>query len=238
MFCGSLVPPLLHPLLTASRLLSARRILGPANETVLNPICDRPLGGPLLKWDWATSSFRHVPGISGAGYRIAIMPETHMPWIVDGCGQLSGWTPSLKRLYAPVPKLLDKEFYYQRAEKPPFGYFDIAAVNNTGELLADGCGMFMMSLRSMKTKHALLLAGWLHNAVLCCAAVFSGCSSYNPVTRSGDIAASAGCTLSAAVGPKKQLYTSAVGSLAVTTNGQELVANGKSLLFFDAAMGR
>ena len=38
----------------------------------------------MLRWDWASSSFKAVPGIAGLGYHITIMPDTHMPWIFLG----------------------------------------------------------------------------------------------------------------------------------------------------------
>ena len=63
-----------------------------------------------------------MPGIIASGYRVAVMPETHMPWIVDGCGQLRGWTATKKGLFGPSPKTDT--------------FFDIAATNGTG-----GCGV-------------------------------------------------------------------------------------------------
>ena len=96
------------------------RIVGPVNESSINPLCGRPYGGPLLKWDWASSSFQPVPGIKAAGFRVTIMPETHMPWVVDGCGQLRGFTASLKSVYGPAPP------------STLATYYDIAAVNGTG----------------------------------------------------------------------------------------------------------
>lgn len=74
------------------------------NESAINPACGRPYGGPLLKWDWGTSTFQLVAGIKAAGVRVTVMPETHMPWIVDGCGQLRGWSRTLKNLYGPPPQ--------------------------------------------------------------------------------------------------------------------------------------
>ena len=90
--------------------------MGPVNESAVNPACGKPYGGPLLKWGWATSSFQPVAGIKAAGVRVTIMPETHMPWVVDGCGQLRGWSRSLKNLYAPAPQ---------------GQLYDVAAVNAT-----------------------------------------------------------------------------------------------------------
>lgn len=59
-----------------------------------------------------------MPGISVSGYRVTVMPETHMPWIVDGCGQLRGWTATMKALFGPAPQTNT--------------FFDIAAINGTG----------------------------------------------------------------------------------------------------------
>ncbi len=89
------------------------------NESAANPACGRAYGGPLLKWNWRTISFQPVAGIKAAGVRVTVMPETHRPWIVDGCGQLRGWSSSIKNLFGPAPQ-----------GKP----FDIAAVNGTGEV--------------------------------------------------------------------------------------------------------
>ena len=72
-----------------------------------------------MRWDWPSSTFKAVAGISGLGYRVAVMPNTHQPWIVDGCGQLRGWTATNKNLYGPTPTTNT--------------YFDIAAINGTGE---------------------------------------------------------------------------------------------------------
>jgi len=101
-------------------MFTVRRIVGPVNTSATSPACGKPYGGPLLKWDWGTSSFQPVPGIKADGVRVTIMPETHMPWIVDGCGQLRGWSRTLKNLYGPAPQ--GKEY-------------DIAAVNGTGKIV-------------------------------------------------------------------------------------------------------
>ena len=77
----------------------------------------------MLRWDWASSSFKAVPGIAGLGYHITIMPDTHMPWIVDGCGQLRGWTASKNNLFGPAGSS---------------GYYDIAAANGTGVAIGGG----------------------------------------------------------------------------------------------------
>ena len=77
----------------------------------------------MLRWDWASSSFKAVPGIAGLGYHITIMPDTHMPWIVDGCGQLRGWTASKNNLFGPAGNS---------------GYYDIAAANGTGVAIGGG----------------------------------------------------------------------------------------------------
>ncbi|PRW20897.1 PAS domain-containing sensor histidine kinase [Chlorella sorokiniana] len=92
-------------------------VVGPENKSVTSAACGKPSGGPLLKWDSAASKFAAVPGISAAGYRVAVMPETHMPWIVNGCGQLRGWTASKKSLFGPSPQTNT--------------FYDIAAVNGT-----------------------------------------------------------------------------------------------------------
>lgn len=98
-----------------------RRIVGPEDTTKINPACGKPYGGQLLKWSWASSAFKPVAGISAYGYRLAIMPETGMPWIVDGCGQLRGWSASKKNLLGPNPKTTT--------------YFDISAAGGKGEFL-------------------------------------------------------------------------------------------------------
>ena len=194
--------------------LSARRSLGPVNESAINPACNKPYGGLLLKWNWGSSSFRPVPGVTGAGYRITIMPETHMPWIVDSCGQLSGWTPSLKRMYGPAPQ---------------GRMYDITAVNNTGderlavhiqndELLSE----YRWSVLTLPSASSRV-------------AVFSGCSSYNLGTFGGDIAA--GCDLSVEVGPNRTLLASDYGDLAVAADGSELVAADQYVFHKHANLG-
>lgn len=50
--------------------------------------------------------------------RVTVMPGHKKPWIVDGCGQLSGWGLDWKRLYGPAPQ---------------GQLYDIAATNGTGE---------------------------------------------------------------------------------------------------------
>ncbi|PRW58021.1 periplasmic substrate binding [Chlorella sorokiniana] len=155
-------------------------VVGPEDAASVNPACGKPYGGPLLKWDWASSSFKPTASAKGAGYRVTIMPGVKKPWIVDGCGQLSGWGQGWKRLYGPAPQ---------------GQLFDIAAVNGT---------------------------------------VFSGCGSYNPSTFEGDIAA--GCLLSAAVGPNRELHTSDAGDVAVMADGRELLANGQHVLYKDPAL--
>ncbi|KAI7840465.1 hypothetical protein COHA_005767 [Chlorella ohadii] len=159
-------------------------IVGPVNESAVNPACGKPYGGPLLKWGWATSSFQPVAGIKAAGVRVTIMPETHMPWVVDGCGQLRGWSRSLKNLYGPAPH---------------GQLYDVAAVNAT---------------------------------------LYSGCSSYNPATFQGNIAAGCWPPINVAVRPNGALYTSEAGDVAVAANGYELLAAGQDVLYKDPSMDR
>ncbi|KAI7840331.1 hypothetical protein COHA_006113 [Chlorella ohadii] len=99
-------------------------VVGPVNDSVVNPACGQPYGGPLLKWNWGTTSFKPAAGINAAGVRVTVMPETHRPWIVDGCGQLRGWSSSMKSLYGPTPQ--------GRA-------YDVAAVNST---VFSGCSFY------------------------------------------------------------------------------------------------
>ena len=106
--------------LRCTALASHCRAVGPANYSATSSACGQPFGGPLLKWDYAASRFSSVAGINAAGYRVAVMPETHMPWIVDGCGQLRGWTANKKALFGPTPQTKT--------------FFDIAAVNGSGGL--------------------------------------------------------------------------------------------------------
>ncbi|PRW57766.1 inositol monophosphatase [Chlorella sorokiniana] len=99
-------------------------IVGPVNATAVNPACGQPYGGPLLKWDWASSAFKPVPGMSAAGMRVTIMPGIHKPWIVDGCGQLCGWSAQGKNLFGPAPQ---------------GRRYDVAAANGT---VFSGCSFY------------------------------------------------------------------------------------------------
>lgn len=192
---------------------AACRVVGPVNESAINPLCGRPYGGPLLKWDWASSSFLPVPDITAAGFRLTVMPETHMPWVVDGCGQLRGWSASLKSVYGPAPASTLRTYY------------DIAAVNGTGTEPRLFC---MLS--------CVALLRWMPPRLP--HAVYSGCASFNPSTLTGNIAQA--CTLSVSVGPDKRLRTFATGDVAVTAAGQELVtaAASQQLRYLDAKLSR
>ena len=110
------------------------------NDSATNPACGRPYGGPLLKWDWVTTSFQPVAGISAAGMCVTVMPETHKPWVVDGCGQLRGWSAQGKRLFGPTPQ---------------GELFDITAVNNTGETFRSWpAAQITMKARQLGSEHA------------------------------------------------------------------------------------
>lgn len=197
------------------------------DEFKVSPACNRPYGGPLLKWNWATSSFWPVASMAAVGMRVTIMPGVKKPWVVDSCGQLIGWGQGGKRLYGPAPQ---------------GQLYDIAAANGTG-------GLLCTTLEDRRTAQAACSVGW-HGSMGSSApadnppysahtlgpAVFSGCSSYTPSTFEGDIAA--GCSLSAAVGPGRALYTSDSGDVAVTADGIELLANGQGVIYKDAALER
>lgn len=67
------------------------RILGPVQSTGGNCAAGKPRGGALLKWDGA-SSFVEDAVRKTFGYRLSVMPGTGVPWTVNGCGQLNGFS--------------------------------------------------------------------------------------------------------------------------------------------------
>ncbi len=69
-------------------------------------------------------------------------------------------------------------------------------------------------------------------------AVYSGCSSYNPATFQGNIAAGCWPPINVAVRPNGALYTSEAGDVAVAADGYELLAAGQDVLYKDPSMDR